>query len=87
MRKVEGLGTSVEAQAATVAQAALGRTQFTRQSFPVPALVDGQKHPQPQAQGVEGRWTEPALEALGKVRSPGGEVEQAQHQIEFVQSG
>jgi hypothetical protein len=89
-RHAEGGGAGhiarIEAQPAAVSQAAFGGVQFTRQSFPIPALVDGEMCRQPQAQGVKGGRTELALEALGKVGSPGGEVEQAQHEIEFVQS-
>ena len=76
----------IETQAVTVAPAAFGGAQFLCQSFPVPALVDSQKGGQPQAQWVKGGRSELALEALGEVGPPGGEVEQAQGQIEFVQS-
>ncbi len=76
----------IETQPAAVAPAAFGGAQFLYQSFPVPALVDGQKSGQPQAHRIKGGWAKLALEALGEVGPPGREVEQAQGEVEFVQS-
>ena len=61
----------VETQPVAVAPAAFGGAQFLCQSFPIPALVDGQKGSQPQAQWVKGGRPELALEALGEVGPPG----------------
>jgi hypothetical protein len=76
----------VEAQAQTVAQAALLGMEFGHQRGPSPTATANQQPGQPYADRIEGRRTQVAGETLAQDRTPRTEVEHADDQIEVVEA-
>ena len=73
-----------ETQGLAVAVAAFGLAELVHQAGPVPLAIDREQHGQAQAERIEGWRAKMTFQAHTEVGPPGGEVEQAQTQVEGV---